>query len=50
MDAGDRERWWPRSYWQGLFQGRFKHLADTDIDLIQQQVDAEWDLLVRKSK
>ena len=31
-------------------QGRFKHLSDTDIDLIQQQVDAEWDLLVRKAK
>ncbi|MEJ2287015.1 MAG: thiamine pyrophosphate-dependent enzyme [Desulfobacterales bacterium] len=31
-------------------QGRFKHLSDADINLIQQQVDAEWDLLVRKAK
>ena len=30
-------------------QGRFKHLSDTDIDLIQQQVDAEWDLLMKKA-
>jgi len=31
-------------------QGRFTHLADADIDLIQQQVDAEWGLLVRKAE
>ena len=30
-------------------QGRFKHLSDTDIDVIQHQVDAEWDLLVSKA-
>ena len=30
-------------------QGRFKHLSDADLDLIQQQVDAEWDLLKRKA-
>ena len=30
-------------------QGRFKHLTDADIDLIQQQVDAEWDLLLKKA-
>jgi pyruvate ferredoxin oxidoreductase beta subunit/2-oxoisovalerate ferredoxin oxidoreductase beta subunit len=30
-------------------QGRFKHLSDSDLDLIQQQVDAQWDLLVRKA-
>ena len=29
-------------------QGRFKHLTDADINLIQQQVDAEWDLLLKK--
>ena len=29
-------------------QGRFKHLTDADIDLIQQQVDSEWDLLLKK--
>jgi hypothetical protein len=31
-------------------QGRFKHLAEADIALIQQQVDAEWNLLLRKAK
>ena len=30
-------------------QGRFKHLSDADIDVIQHRVDAEWDLLVRKA-
>ena len=30
-------------------QGRFKHLAEADINLIQEQVDAEWDLLLRKA-
>jgi pyruvate/2-oxoacid:ferredoxin oxidoreductase beta subunit len=30
-------------------QGRFGHLVDEDIDLIQQQVDAEWNLLERKA-
>ena len=30
-------------------QGRFGHLVDVDIDLIQQQVDAEWNLLERKA-
>ena len=29
-------------------QGRFNHLTNADIDLIQQQVDAEWDLLLNK--
>jgi pyruvate ferredoxin oxidoreductase beta subunit/2-oxoisovalerate ferredoxin oxidoreductase beta subunit len=31
-------------------QGRFKHLAEADIQLIQEQVNAEWDLLVRKAE
>jgi len=30
-------------------QGRFGHLAAADIELIQHQVDAEWDLLLRKT-
>ena len=30
-------------------QGRFKHLAKEDINSIQKQVNAEWDLLVRKA-
>jgi len=30
-------------------QGRFKHLSDADIDSIQHQVDAEWNLLVKKA-
>ena len=30
-------------------QGRFKHLAEADINMIQEQVDAEWDLLLRKA-
>jgi pyruvate ferredoxin oxidoreductase beta subunit/2-oxoisovalerate ferredoxin oxidoreductase beta subunit len=29
-------------------QGRFNHLADSDIDQIQKMVDGEWDLLLRK--
>jgi pyruvate/2-oxoacid:ferredoxin oxidoreductase beta subunit len=33
-----------------MSQGRFKHLAEADIALIQQQVDAEWNLLLRKAK
>ncbi len=32
-----------------MSQGRFKHLARADIALIQQQVDAEWSLLLRKA-
>ena len=31
-------------------QGRFKHLAQTDINRIQQQVDADWELLLKKSQ
>jgi pyruvate ferredoxin oxidoreductase beta subunit/2-oxoisovalerate ferredoxin oxidoreductase beta subunit len=31
-------------------QGRFKHLTETDIDRIQQQVDADWELLLKKSR
>ena len=30
-------------------QGRFNHLVEADINLIQQQIDAEWDLLLRKA-
>lgn len=30
-------------------QGRFKHLAEADIKSIQEQVDVEWELLVRKA-
>jgi pyruvate ferredoxin oxidoreductase beta subunit/2-oxoisovalerate ferredoxin oxidoreductase beta subunit len=30
-------------------QGRFKHLAEADINMIQERIDAEWDLLVRKA-
>jgi pyruvate ferredoxin oxidoreductase beta subunit/2-oxoisovalerate ferredoxin oxidoreductase beta subunit len=31
-------------------QGRFKHLTETDINRIQQQVDADWELLLKKSQ
>ena len=31
-------------------QGRFKHLTDADCDRIQQMVDAEWNLLLRKAE
>ena len=31
-------------------QGRFKHLTETDINHIQQQVDADWELLLKKSQ
>ena len=30
-------------------QGRFKHLTDADISRIQHQVDADWELLLKKS-
>jgi pyruvate ferredoxin oxidoreductase beta subunit/2-oxoisovalerate ferredoxin oxidoreductase beta subunit len=30
-------------------QGRFKHLTEADINRIQQQVDADWELLLKKS-
>jgi pyruvate/2-oxoacid:ferredoxin oxidoreductase beta subunit len=30
-------------------QGRFKHLTEADIDWIQQMVDSEWNLLLRKA-
>jgi pyruvate/2-oxoacid:ferredoxin oxidoreductase beta subunit len=30
-------------------QGRFNHLTDADIEQIQQMVDAEWNLLLRKA-
>ncbi len=30
-------------------QGRFDHLTDSDIDQIQKMVDAEWNLLLRKT-
>jgi pyruvate/2-oxoacid:ferredoxin oxidoreductase beta subunit len=29
--------------------GRFKHLADADYERIQQMINAEWKLLVRKA-
>ena len=31
-------------------QGRFKHLTAGDIDSIQRQVDADWDLLVNRAR
>ena len=37
-----------REYLQ--LQGRFKHLTDADIDQIQENVDAEWNLLLRKAE
>jgi pyruvate/2-oxoacid:ferredoxin oxidoreductase beta subunit len=30
-------------------QGRFKHLSDHDLDQIQQMVDEDWELLLRKT-
>jgi pyruvate ferredoxin oxidoreductase beta subunit/2-oxoisovalerate ferredoxin oxidoreductase beta subunit len=30
-------------------QGRFKHLTDADCDRIQQMVEAEWKLLLKKA-
>jgi pyruvate ferredoxin oxidoreductase beta subunit/2-oxoisovalerate ferredoxin oxidoreductase beta subunit len=31
-------------------QGRFKHLTEKDINRIQQEVDADWELLLKKSR
>jgi pyruvate/2-oxoacid:ferredoxin oxidoreductase beta subunit len=30
-------------------QGRFKHLSDRDLDQIQQMVNEDWELLLRKA-
>ncbi|MCX5856761.1 MAG: pyruvate synthase subunit beta, partial [Deltaproteobacteria bacterium] len=30
-------------------QGRFKHLSDQDLDQIQQMVNEDWELLLRKA-
>ena len=30
-------------------QGRFKHLTDHDLDQIQEMVDEDWELLLRKA-
>jgi pyruvate/2-oxoacid:ferredoxin oxidoreductase beta subunit len=30
-------------------QGRFKHLTDQDLDQIQQMVNEDWELLLRKA-
>jgi pyruvate ferredoxin oxidoreductase beta subunit/2-oxoisovalerate ferredoxin oxidoreductase beta subunit len=37
-----------REYLQ--LQGRFKHLRDADMDQIQENVDVEWNLLLRKAE
>ena len=31
------------------FQGRFKHLTDEDFEQIQNMVDEDWELLMRKT-
>ncbi|MEJ5347234.1 MAG: 3-methyl-2-oxobutanoate dehydrogenase subunit beta [Desulfosoma sp.] len=36
-----------REYFQ--LQGRFKHLTETDLEQIQQMVDEDWELLLRKA-
>jgi hypothetical protein len=30
-------------------QGRFKHLTEEDLDSIQEMVDEDWNLLLRKA-
>jgi hypothetical protein len=30
-------------------QGRFKHLTEEDLDSIQEMVDEDWSLLLRKA-
>ena len=42
----------PKRYLVGEYfrpQGRFKHLGDKDLQIIQEMVDANWEMLLRKA-